>query len=106
MRCKLISFDAATAPAVDVSVEKIAAIEGSLASATEEIALQPLAKPVVDGVLALDSVNPAWRGAVDAMVELTGWKKDRITEGEWDDVSSRKRDDAPRRLPVCGAGLF
>ena len=39
MRCKLISFDAATAPAVDVSVEKIAAIEGSLASASEEIAM-------------------------------------------------------------------
>ena len=89
MRCKLISFDAATAPAVDVSVEKIAAIEGSLASATEEIALQPLAKPVVDGVLALEAVNPAWRAAVDAMVELTGWKKDRITEGEWADVCAQ-----------------
>ncbi len=86
MRCKLISFDAATAPAVDVSVEKIAAIEGNLASASDEIALQPLAKPVVDGVLSLDSVNPAWKGAVDAMVELVGWKKDRITEGEWADV--------------------
>ncbi|MBO4625417.1 MAG: hypothetical protein J5646_08015 [Bacteroidales bacterium] len=89
MRCKLISFDAATAPAVDVNVEKIAAIEGSLASATEEIALQPLAKPVVDGVLALEAVNPAWRAAVDAMVELTGWKKDRITEGEWADVCAQ-----------------
>ena len=86
MRCKLISFDAATAPAVDVSVEKIAAIEGSLASATEEIALQPLAKPVVDGVLALEGVNPAWKGAVDALVELIGWKKDRINEGEWVDI--------------------
>ncbi len=86
MRCKLISFDAATAPAVDVSVEKIAAIEGNLASASGEIALQPLAKPVVDGVLSLNSVNPAWKGAVDAMVELVGWKKDRITEGEWADV--------------------
>ena len=86
MRCKLISFDAATAPAVDVSVEKIAAIEGNLASASDEIALQPLAKPVVDGVLSLGSVNPAWKGAVDAMVELVGWKKDRITEGEWADV--------------------
>ena len=89
MRCKLISFDAATAPAVDVSVEKIAAIEGNLASASDEIALQPLAKPVVDGVLSLGSVNPAWKGAVDAMVELVGWKKDRITEGEWADVLSQ-----------------
>ncbi len=89
MRCKLISFDAATAPAVDVSVEKIAAIEGNLASASDEIALQPLAKPVVDGVLALDAVNPAWKGAVDAMVALTGWEKDRISEGEWADLCAQ-----------------
>ena len=94
MRCKLISFDAATAPAVDVSVEKIAAIEGNLASASDEIALQPLAKPVVDGVLSLNSVNPAWKGAVDAMVELVGWKKDRITEGEWADVLAQFTPDA------------
>jgi len=89
MRCKLISFDAATAPAVDVSVEKIAAIEGNLASASDEIALQPLAKPVMDGVLALGSVNPAWKKAVESMVELTGWKKDRITEEEWADVCAQ-----------------
>ena len=89
MRCKLISFDAATAPAVDVSVEKIAAIEGSLASATEEIAQQPLAKPVVDGVLILSSVNPAWKAAVENMVALTGWKKDRISEEEWADVCAQ-----------------
>ena len=110
MRCKLISFDAATAPAVDVSVEKIAAIEGSLASASEEIALQPLAKPVVDGVLILSAVNPAWKDAVDAMTALIGWKKDRISEGEWADVCAQFAPytawlDARKGAEVEGLGI-
>ena len=83
MRCKLIGFDAATAAAVDVNVDKIAAIEGSLASASEEIALQPLAKPTADCVLDIKAVNPAWKAAVDALVELTGWKKGKISEADW-----------------------
>lgn len=83
MRCKLIGFDAATAAAVDVNVDRIAAIEGSLATASEEIALQPLAKPTADCVLDIKAVNPAWKAAVDALVELTGWKKDQITEADW-----------------------
>ncbi len=89
MRCKLIGFDAATAAAVDVNVDKIAAIEGSLASASEEIALQPLAKPTADCVLDIKAVNPAWKAAVDALVELTGWKKDQITEADWATLCSQ-----------------
>ena len=83
MRCKLIGFDAASAEAVDVSVAKIAAIEGNLAAATEEIALQPLAKPAADGKLVLKAVNPAWKGAIDAVVALVGIKKDTLDEAEW-----------------------
>ncbi len=89
MRCKLIGFDAATAAAVDVNVDKIAAIEGSLATASEEIALQPLAKPTADCVLDIKAVNPAWKAAVDALVELTGWKKDQITEADWASLCSQ-----------------
>ena len=89
MRCKLIGFDAATAPAVDVSVDKIAAIEGSLASASDEIALQPLAKPSAEGVLDLKAVNPAWKVAVEAMVSLTGWKKATLTEVDWAALCSK-----------------
>ena len=83
MRCKLIGFDAATAGAVDVSVEKIAAIEGNLAAAADEIALQPLSKPSADGKLNLKAVNPAWKGAVEKVVALTGLKKDAIDEADW-----------------------
>ena len=83
MRCKLIGFDVATAPAVDISVDKIAAIEGNLADAAAEIALQPLAKPTADGKLVLKAVNPAWKGAIDNMVSLCGIEKASIDEAEW-----------------------
>ncbi len=83
MRCKLIGFDAASAEAVDVSVAKIAAIEGNLAAASEEIGLQPLAKPSADGKLNLKAVNPAWKAAIDAVVTLVDIQKDAIDEAEW-----------------------
>ena len=87
MRCKLIAFDSATAPAVDVSVDKIGAIEGNLADAGSAIAEEPLAKPAADGVLPLDAVNPAWKAAVEAMRALVLDKgKKTLTEAEWADI--------------------
>jgi len=87
MRCKLIGFDAATAPAVDVSVEKIGAIEGNLALAASAIGEEPLAKPAADGVLPLDAVNPAWKAAVEAMRALVlDADKKEITEAEWNGI--------------------
>ena len=84
MRCKLIGFDAATSPAVDVSVEKIAAIEGNMAEASSQIADQPLAKPAKDGKLPLkEGLNPAWKDAVAAMAALCLPKKTAVTEEEW-----------------------
>ena len=83
MRCKLIGFDAATAAAVDVSVDKIAAIEGNLDASSEEIALLPIAKPTAEAVLNLKAVNPVWKAAVENMVALIGWKKESLTEAEW-----------------------
>ena len=85
MRCKLIGFDAATSPAVDVSVEKIAAIEGNLADAGSKIADQPLAKPAKEGLLPLkEGLNPAWKAAVAAMAALClPEKKASLNEEEW-----------------------
>ena len=87
MRCKLIAFDSATAPAVDVSVDKIGAIEGNLADAGSAIAEEPLAKPAADAVLPLDAVNPAWKAAIEAMraLVLDAGKK-TLTEAEWADI--------------------
>ena len=90
MRCKLINFEPATAPAVDVSVDKIGAIEGNLADAGSAIAEEPLAKPAADGLLPLDAVNPAWKAAVEAMrgLVLDAGKK-TLTEAEWAEICGK-----------------
>ena len=85
MRCKLIGFDEATSAALDVNVDKIAAIEGNLAAAQDQIGAQPLAKPSKDGKLKLDAVNPAWKAAVDAMKELVGAPK-VLDEASWNEI--------------------
>ena len=87
MRCKLIQFDEAIAPAVDVSVDKIGTIEGNLAAAGSAIGEEPLAKPAAGGILPLNAVNPAWKGAVEAMRALVlDPKKDTLTEAEWNEI--------------------
>ena len=87
MRCRLVGFDAAIAGAVDVSVDKIAAIEGNLADAAPEIGLQPLAKPNAEGKLDLTSgLNPAWKGAIEAMAALVAPKKKSLTEADWNAI--------------------
>ena len=90
MRCKLIGFDAGAAPAVDVSVEKIKAIEGNLALASSAIGEEPLAKPTSECVLPLDAVNPAWKGAVEAMCALVLEEgKKTLTEAEWNEIAGK-----------------
>ena len=90
MRCKLIGFDQAIAPAVDVSVDKIGAIEGNLADAGSAIADEPLAKPAADGILPLDAVNPAWKAAIEAMRALVlDADKKTLTEAEWADICGK-----------------
>ncbi len=87
MRCRLVGFDAAIAGAVDVSVDKIAAIEGNLADAAPEIGLQPLAKPNAEGKLDLTAgLNPAWKGAIEAMAALVAPKKKALTEADWNAI--------------------
>ena len=84
MRCKLIGFDADAAPAVDISVEKIGAIEGNLALACAAIGEEPLAKPAAEGLLPLDAVNPAWKGAVGTLRALVPEAdKKTLSEEEW-----------------------
>ena len=85
MRCKLIGFDQAIAPAVDVSVDKI-----NLADAGSAIADEPLAKPAADGILPLDAVNPAWKAAIEGMraLVLDAGKK-TLSEAEWDEICGK-----------------
>ena len=92
MRCKLINFDEAVSGAVDVSVDKVAAIsDRNLGGCGDEIAAYPLARPVKDGVLPLDALNPAWQPAfanIKALVpELAASVS--LTEAEWNAVLGR-----------------
>jgi hypothetical protein len=89
MRCKLIAFDEAAAPAVDVDVEKIVAIAGgNLAEQEAEIAAYPIARPCKDQVLPFTGINPAWKAAVDTVKALVPAFADKegVTEAEWNEV--------------------
>ena len=111
MRCKLIGFDKAIAPAVDVKVDKIGAIEGNLADADSAIIEEPLAKPAADGILPLNAVNPAWKGAIEAMRALVlDAKKDTLTEAEWNEIVGKFAPyiawmDAKKGTEVEGLGI-
>ncbi len=91
MRCHLIRFDAECKDAVDVSVERIAAIAaGDVAKATTDIASYPLARPNAEGTLALDNINPAWAA------HMTTIKKMAVAEGtttldeaQWGDIVAK-----------------
>lgn len=89
MRCKLAQFDEDATAALDVQVEKIAAIsDGNLSENIAEIAEYPLSRPNRDGILNITTgINPAWQSAMAdlrALVldsELGG--KETLSEDEW-----------------------
>lgn len=95
MRCKLISFDEAAQGALDVSVDRIAAISGgNLADSAEEIAGYPLARPAKDGQLPLKGgINPAWAAAFSDLKRLVFDvdfpSKKSIGEDEWNAVLAK-----------------
>ena len=89
MRCKLIAFDEAAAPAVDVDIEKIVAIAGgNLADQAADIATYPIARPCKEQVLPFTGINPAWKAAVDTVKALVPAfaDKDGVTEAGWNEV--------------------
>lgn len=94
MRCKLIRYDDAAAPVLDVSVDKIGAISGEDLSASADIATYPIARPSAAGILPLDdSVNPAWQAAIATFKSLVADKdfpgEKGITEAQWNAVMAK-----------------
>lgn len=93
IRCKLVQFDEDAAGALDVQVEKIAAISaGNLNDSVGEISAYPLARPRKEGLLPLaEGLNPAWQAPMAAVVaavpELQG--KDSVSEEEWNAVVAK-----------------
>ena len=95
MRCKLVQFDEAATAALDVQVEKIAAISDSnLADNAAEISNYPLARPVKEALLPLTGgINPAWQASFATLktlvldVDFAG--KESISEEEWNGVLAK-----------------
>ncbi len=95
MRCKLAQFDEEATAALDVQVEKIAAISANnLSDSVDEISTYPLARPVKEALLPLNSgINPAWQAAFATLkslvldVDFAG--KESISEEEWNTVLAK-----------------
>ncbi|MGX8713289.1 MAG: hypothetical protein ACSW8I_06355 [bacterium] len=91
MRCKLVQFDEEASSALDVQVEKIAAISGGdLNASLDEISSYPLARPRKEAVLSLsEGINPAWKTAVDAMKALVLTDAATVSEEEWNAILAK-----------------
>ena len=93
MRCRLVQFDEEAAPVLDVQVDKIAAISGeNLSASVDEIGTYPLARPRKDALLPLaEGVNPAWQGAMAALVAAVPELQDKtaVAEEEWNAIVAK-----------------
>lgn len=95
MRCKLARFDADATSALDVQVDKIAAISGGdLGAQADEISSYPLFRPSDDALLPLGgNINPAWQAAFAdvkaAVLDKDYPGKESLTEEEWAAVVSK-----------------
>ena len=93
MRCRLVQFDEEASPVLDVQVDKIAAISANnLSESVAQIADYPLARPNKEALLPLQNgVNPAWQGAIAALVAAIPELQDKETmsEDEWNAVVAK-----------------
>ena len=95
MRCKLAQFDEDAMGALDVQVEKIAAIsDKNLGDSVAEIADYPLARPTKEGLLPVaKGINPAWQGAMatlkSAVLDIDYAGKEALSEEEWNAVVAK-----------------
>lgn len=94
LRCKLVSFNADSSAALDVSVARIETIGAKdLNTCVDEIASYPLARINGEEKLAYSGINPAWKAAFDTLktlvldVDYPG--AESITEAEWNAVVAK-----------------
>lgn len=95
MRCKFIQFHDDCAAALDVSVEKVAAIsDKNLSTSLDEISSYPISRPIANAVLPInEGINPAWQdafGKVKSLVLDVDYPgKESINEEEWNAVVAK-----------------
>lgn len=92
MRCNFIAFDEKCSDALDVNVEKVAAIGGdNLGAHDEEIATYPLARPVKEALLPVhEGINPAWRAAFNKfkalILDVDFADRDVLSQDDWNGI--------------------
>jgi len=95
IRCRFIQFHDDCTAALDVSVEKVAAIsDKNLSVNVDEISNYPISRPIANAVLPInEGINPAWQAAFDKVkslvldVDFPG--KESINEEEWNSVVAK-----------------
>ncbi len=95
IRCKFIQFHDDCAAALDVSVDRVAAIsDKNLSASLGEISEYPISRPIANAVLPInEGINPAWQGAFGKVktlvldVDYPG--KESINEEEWNAVVAK-----------------
>ena len=95
IRCRFIQFHDDCAAALDVSVEKVAAIsDKNLSVNVDEISNYPISRPIANAVLPInEGINPAWQAAFGKVkslvldVDFPG--KESINEEEWNTVVAK-----------------
>ena len=95
IRCRFIQFHDDCAAALDVSVEKVAAIsDKNLSVNVDEISNYPISRPIANAVLPInEGINPAWQAAFGKVkslvldVDFPG--KESINEEEWNSVVAK-----------------
>ena len=95
MRCRFVQFHAESSAALDVDVEKIAALsQSNIATGTDEIGKYPISRPIANVVLPInEGLNPAWQAAVakvkSLVLDVDYPGKESISEDEWNAVLAK-----------------
>ena len=89
MRCRFIQFHNESSAALDVDIEKVAALsQSNIATGTDEISKYPISRPIANAVMPInEGLNPAWADAVakvkNLILEADYPGKESISEAEW-----------------------
>ena len=95
MRCRFVQFHSESTAALDVDIEKIAALsQSNIATGTDEISKYPISRPLANAVMPInEGVNPAWLGAVakvkSLVLDVDYPGKESVSEAEWKAIEAK-----------------
>ena len=95
MRCRFVQFHSESTSALDVDIEKIAALsQSNIATGTDEISKYPISRPLANAVMPInEGVNPAWLGAVakvkSLVLDVDYPGKESVSEAEWKAIEAK-----------------